>query len=142
MAVSTVPAAKAALVTLIEAALTGVSVTWSAPTDEEDYVAEMVWLGDVEHTDDWGALGRQRIDETYELEIVVQVYQEGDNAQACEERAWVLREGVVTAVRADLTLGGILNKWAGTFPTRMETRPADKGWLAKGTLRLPCRARI
>lgn len=142
MADSTVPAVKAALVTLIDGTTSGVTVTWAAPTDEEDYVAEMIWLGDVEHTDEFGALGGQRIDESYEVEIVVQVYQEGDDAQACEERAWVLRAAVVTAIRADLTLGGILNKWAGTFPTRMETRPADKGWLAKGTLRLPCRARI
>jgi hypothetical protein len=149
VAVSTVPAAKAKLLALFEAstvlgaATPAVTCTWAAPTKDDEYQLDHVWIGDVEQSEEFRVLGQQRIDEEYTVEIVVQAYREGDDEQAVEERAWVLREGVVAAIRADLSLGGILNQWAGTFPTRMEVRPATpSGWLARGTVTLTCRARI
>lgn len=142
MAASKAPAVKAALVTLFDAA-TAATVTWAAPTDEEDYVAEMVWLGDVDQEENFRLLGRQSIDEEFTIDVWIQAIKEGDNPQATEERAWAIREECVTALRSDLTLGGVVNQWIGPFPTRMETRPAgQKQWLAKAQLTLRCRARI
>lgn len=145
MANSTVPAVKAALVSAFSTALTGqgVTVTWAAPSDEEDYVNEMVWLGDTEHDEDFKLLGAQRIDESYTVEVFVQVMKEGDDPQTTEERWWAIRALCVNALRNDLTLGNVVNQWIGPFPTRVETRPAGpKQWLTRGTVSLACRARI
>ena len=145
MANSTVPAVKAALVSTFSTALTGqgVSVTWAAPSDEDDYVNEMVWLGDTDHDEEFRVLGAQRIDESYTVDVQIQTVKEGDNPQATEERWWAIRALCVNALRADLTLGGIVNQWIGPFPTRIETRPAGpKQWLSRGTVSLRCRARI
>jgi hypothetical protein len=145
MADSTVPAVKAYLLAEFQndADLTGVTVKWSAPADGDQYTRDMVWLGDVDQTEVYRAIGQERKDEDYTLEVVVQAYLEGDDPRATEERAWELRAAVAAAIRADLTLGGNLNHWAEMDSTRMTTRPADpKGWLAKGTLQLRCRARI
>lgn len=143
MAVSTVPAVKSALVALFTAALPTVTVTWAAPQNEEDYVNEMVWLGDTRQEEEFRILGAQKIDEQYVIEVHVQALKEGDDPKATEERAWVMREACVAAVRADLDVSNTLNQWAGPFPTRMEVRPAGpKQWLARAVVEITGRARI
>jgi hypothetical protein len=114
MADSTVPAVKAYLLAEFQndADLTGVTVKWSAPADGDQYTRDMVWLGDVDQTEVYRAIGQERKDEDYTLEVVVQAYLEGDDPRATEERAWELRAAVAAAIRADLTLGGNLNHWA------------------------------
>ena len=143
MAISTAPAVKQKILDLLAANtdLNGVTVTWSAPTNDSDYQADNIWLGDVEQEEDFRILGAQRIDETYTIEIFVQAVALGDVEKTAEDRAWVLRDEVVQSLRADLTLGGTVNQWVGPFPTRMETRPLPNGWLSKGRLLLTCRAR-
>ena len=145
MANSTVPAAKAALLSIFATALAGesVDISWAAPSDDEDYTDEMVWLGDVDYEDSFKVLGAQRIDEEYTIPVSIQVVREGDNPQATEERWWALRALCVNALRDDLTLGGVVNQWVGSFPSNNETRPAGpKQWLSRGTVSLTCRARI
>jgi hypothetical protein len=46
---ATAPAAKQAMLTIFAAAagLTGVTLSWDAPTKDSDYTGEMIWLGDV-----------------------------------------------------------------------------------------------
>jgi hypothetical protein len=150
MAVSTVPATKAKLVQLFQAsaslggATPHVRVTWAAPTRDEEYQNDHVWLGRTRQVEEFRTLGAQRIDEEYTIDIVIQAYRSGNDEQAVETRWWVMREAVVAALRADLSLGGTVNGWVGPFPTDdVEPRPAaPKGWLCKGTVSLTCRARI
>jgi len=145
MAVSTAPAAKQKLLDLFNASvdLTGVTRTWAAPTKDEEYTEEHVWLGDVSQTEKWASLGAQKRDEDYTVEVVVQVTRPGDDEITVETRAWQLQAAVTAAVRADVTLAGVLSQWAEVVSTRMETRPAGpSSWLAKGTLLVHCRSRI
>jgi hypothetical protein len=144
MAVSTVPAAKQKILDLLAANgdLAGVTITWAAPTNDSDYQHDNIWLGDVDQEETFRVLGAQKIDEEYRLPIHIQAHKEGDVEKDAEERFWTLREEVIGTLRADLTLGGILNQWAGTFPTRVEVRPTPNGWLARGEVALTCRARI
>lgn len=146
MADSTVPAVKAALLSLLKqsADLTGVTITWAAPVKEEDYTGDMVWLGDVIDTDEeFRRLGAQSVHESYDVAVHFQSYMAGNDPQTTEERAWEIRAAVVNLLRSDLTLGGLINEWIGAFPTHLEVRPANpSGWLAKGTVRIECRATI
>ena len=142
MAASTVPTVKAALITLFTTANPNVPVDWAAPAEDDRYGEDNIWLGDVEQEEDFKVLGRQRIDEEFTLDFWVQTVRQGNDPQDAEEAAWTLREACVTAIRSDLTLGGIVNQWVGPHPTRMEVRPLPNGWLAKGRVALTCRARI
>lgn len=146
MADSTAPAAKAAILSLLNASadLTGVAISWAAPTKEDEYTEDMVWLGDVDpYNQEFVNLGGGKVDEEYDLEITAQAFLSGDDPQTTEERAWELRSAIVEILRADKTLSSTINKWSGPYPGAMTTRPATpNGWLAKTTVRLTCRASI
>ena len=148
MANATPPAVKQKLLDLFNAetgtgeALEGVTITWAAPTNDSDYQADNIWLGDVEQEENFKVLGRQSIDELYTVEIFFQAVALGDVEKTAEDRAWALRAAGISAIRADLTLGQTVNQWVGPSTTRMETRPLPNGWLAKARLVLTCRARI
>lgn len=144
MTYSTIPAAKAQLVTTLQAraGLAGVLVQWGMPA-EVPAERERVYVDDaVRVVREWAVLGRYRLDEAYSLLIVVEVFQEGDAQRACEERMWEIVAEVEHAAVEDLTLAGVL-KW-GAKPGAMEPKclPAADGWLAFVTLRLDCKARI
>jgi hypothetical protein len=78
---STAPAAKAALLTIFAAAagLSGVTLSWDQPTKDSDYTGEMIWLGDVQGSENWSSLGAQRREETYTVGLGVYVEQWGDD---------------------------------------------------------------
>ncbi len=144
MAYSTIPAAKAQLVTTLQArpGLAGVLVSWGVPAKipperERVYVDDAI---DVQRS--WAALGQLRIDESYRLRIHVEVFQAGDDQRACEERMWAIVAEVEQAALNDITLANVL-KW-GAKPGAMDPKcqPAPEGWLAFVTLNLDCSARI
>jgi hypothetical protein len=141
---STVPAVKAALKNAIAARANivtdGVLVVWSEPVDDSDYkdTLEAIWLGNVEQTETWPGLGPRR-DEEYTIGVVIRVFQYGDDEQATEERAWVLRDEVVQAVATDPTLEGLLNLGAEVERTEQRNLPAEKAWLAELVLTVRCR---
>ena len=101
---SAVPAAKAAILTVLTArpGLAGVTLTWAGPTKDEDYVTEMVFLGDSEEQTDWAELGTGRRVEDFTLGLVVYVEQWGDDPQSTETRLRVLWDEVEDALRDDL----------------------------------------
>lgn len=142
MSASTIPSAKAALLGLMQGALTDVRVTWGGPTSEEDTALEMAHLGNVEQTEEWGALGNQRRDEDYDIEVFILVRQSGDDEQATETRAWAIRELLATALRADPTLGGVLSKWAEITATTQDNTPLMDGWFTRLRVTVHCEARI
>lgn len=104
---STIPACKAAVLTILaaRAALADVTRTWAGPTKDEDFVEEMIFLGVTEDTSEFLAYGGPR-EETYSLAITVWVEQWGDNPQETEERAHALWDEVEDALRDDLMLPG------------------------------------
>jgi hypothetical protein len=141
---STVPAVKAALKNAIAAraliVTDKVAVEWSEPVDEADYKdgLEIIYLGNVEQTEQWPGLGARR-DEEFRVGVTVRVYQYGDDEQATEARAWALRDEVVQAVATDATLKGLLNLGAEVERTEQRNLPADKAWVAELSLTVRCR---
>jgi hypothetical protein len=108
MASSTIPAVKAALVSVISAALPTVTVTWGIPRGDKG--REWVMVGDVPGIQRAAALGRQRRAETYTVEIEVSVVRAGiEKPQNVTERAFAILEEIEDALRADERLGGVAN---------------------------------
>lgn len=140
-ATSTVPAAKAALIVAFAAQseLADVTITWGGPTEESDMTDEMVYLGDVEQTEEDRTF--TTTDEDYTIEVVALVRSYGDDEQATEERLWDIREALVEAVKADDTLGGLLvGTGARVERTRQDNQPLTDGWYARARLDVRCRS--
>jgi hypothetical protein len=120
MAASSAPAAKASLITILTAAsgMAGVQIEYSHPG--ASIQQESVFFGRTFLDEVAGALGQQRRNESYALELVVSVAQDGDNAQVCEERCWALVAVVENALRpptgatgaVSANLAGAVNLWA------------------------------
>jgi hypothetical protein len=120
MSASTAPVAKANLLALLTAAsaLTGVQCEWAHPGT--GLQQEAIFFRGVIVDEVAGALGQQRRNESYILETVVSVAQDGDEAQACETRMWALVAAVENVLRPPLgpggavsaNLGGAVNLWA------------------------------
>jgi hypothetical protein len=104
MATSTVPACKAAILTILDAVteLDAVTQSWAGPTKDEDFTGEMIFLGEVTNEDDWVYLGNARRRETYTVALTVWVEQWGDDPQTAEQRAYELWGYVTEALRDDL----------------------------------------
>lgn len=142
MPASTVPAAKSALLALATTALpASVKVARGRPTDESDMASEMFFLGRARQTEEWGQTGSGgRRDEEYDLQAFVHVHKFGDDERATEERAWELRELFVAALRADVTLGGVLSKWCEVTDTDENSTALTDGWMSELQLTIHCEA--
>jgi hypothetical protein len=111
---STVPAVKAALLTLLQArpGLANVLVSWSGPTKDEDFSSpngdvEMVFYGDANSDETWQDLSPQlRRTETYRLGVTVYVERWGDDPQSTEQRVYALWDEVTDTLRDDVAPGG------------------------------------
>lgn len=147
MAASTIPAAKAALLSALQArvALVDVVVAWGLPAKPPQQ-SEAIYVDDaIDVERDWVSLGARRLDERYTLQVRVETIAYGDDSdlrQTVEERMWVLVAEIEQTVRDDLTLGGTLYgttaKPAGVEPL---TFPTDTGWIAHALVRIDCMAR-
>lgn len=132
MSAATAPAVKQAMLALFAAApaLTGVTVTWDGPTKDEDYTGEMIWLGDVEGSEDWATVGGQLRRETYTIGTGVYVEQWGDDPQTVETRLWTVWNAATEALRTDLRSPSSTIKAAGVLQYdaigfRQRTGPAS-----------------
>jgi hypothetical protein len=113
--VSTVPAVKAYLFTALKARseyAQPVLVCYDRPGT---YLPnDIVMVGDVTQTFAplrmVGSGAQGWLDETYQLEIVVESFQGGDDPQAVTERAASLAAVAVDAVRLDPSLGGLVTQ--------------------------------
>jgi len=110
-ATTTIPATKVALLELLQntVSLDGLQIEWARPS-EDALAQEALWFEGTKSTQQPQAIGNQRRDETYVLELVVSVLRDGDDPQACELRMWEIVADVETIVRANTRLGG------GTIP--------------------------
>lgn len=147
MAASTAPEAKRRILTLINAraGLTGVQVSWNAPTESEDLPrsGELIYLGDVKLEGEWRTLGGGRRDENYTIGLTVWVQQDGDNMQATEERSWLILDEVSAALTSDRSLAGLLHNAIEilTATQRVGVASADKTG-SRIDAQIRCRARF
>jgi hypothetical protein len=157
MAYSTIPAAKAQILSVL-AALPGLAsarVQRGLPSGDPPPQHERVYVDKVvDITRDWIMLGRRRLDESYTVLIPVEVFEydsNGDPAHQaiCEDRMWTLIAEIELALIGDLTLGGILHgnteRPSGIKPGGIDeqnTFPATDGWVSHAVLRIDCAARI
>lgn len=107
--VSTVPAVKSALVTLLTSQLPGIQVKYGRPADNQlarecVYVAEAVGNHRIPV---FKGTGRKPREERYSVEVVVAVIQERGEVSVSEARAFELLEAVENVVADDPTLGGV-----------------------------------
>ena len=98
MATSTIPAVKTALLALLVAELDPVQVSWAKPS-QEAIAHESVWFDGADSTQRAEAMGNQRRDETFTLELIVSCIRDGDDAQGLELRMWEIVADVEQLVR-------------------------------------------
>ncbi len=124
MADSILPALQSSLVTLLAgtAGLSGVKVSFGPPPDPEpeEYVAVGIGRDPEEVTRDFrvmmGGAAQNPLDEDYTKRLsVVAQKATGADLQPSYTRAWALAAVVETALRADLTVGGVSQ-----FPMHIE----------------------
>lgn len=134
------PAVKAALLTAFQAAAPLASVTWGHPgVDNAD--GDFAFLDKARVVQDWAALGRQRRDETIEIETVV-LARSAESAQDVEQRAWDLAGLFEQKLRDDPTLGDVC-LWSGvTQAQQANFSDGPQAYLAQIVLTVQARTRI
>lgn len=122
------------------------TVTWGPPTKTEDTnvpTGELVYFAaaPLEVPAESLRLGRTGYNEEFDLQVVVDVWQPGDDEQACEVRADVLYEQVVAMFSegAKTHLNGTVNQLGGWTSTRAVNPYAD-GWRCQITVEQFCKA--
>lgn len=134
------PAVKAALLAAFQAAAPLATVTWGHPgVDNAD--GDFAFLDKARVVQDWAALGRQRRDETIEIEAVV-LARSADTAQGVEQRAWDLAGLLEQKIRDDPTLGDVC-LWCGvTQAAQANFSDGPQAYLAQIVLTVQARTRI
>lgn len=120
------------------------------PPDARISQLERVYIDNaVDIEREWMMIGRKRLDESYTVRVFVEVFQHGDDQQACEDRMWELVALVELAIVGDVTLSGVLNgntnRPSGVIPGGIEDQNSfttDDGWMSHAVLRIDCAARI
>lgn len=134
------PAVKAALLTAFQAAAPLATVTWGHPgVDNAD--GDFAFLDKARVVQDWAALGRQRRDETIEIEAVV-LARSADTARDVEQRAWDLAGLLEQKLRDDPTLGDVC-LWCGvTQAVQANFSDGPQAYIAEIVLTVQARTRI
>lgn len=105
---STIPAAKAALVTMATTALgTQGKVYYGVPTDDRSF-PHMIFRN-VESDDDWSAIGNNAREENYTIEWFLAWQASGGTTQEATEAAFNLLALFDTALLKDPSLGGLVH---------------------------------
>ncbi len=92
---------------------------------------------------EWAGIGQLRIDEAYDMRIVVDVIREGNDRAACRQRFFEVVAEIEQAAVRDITLAGILNWGVKPGPMDPTCIPfSDAAWHANATLNLHCSGRI
>lgn len=151
--VSTAPAVRQYLYDTITAQLTPDPLSKSAsllvcfdepgPNQPDDIVCVGKVSRQLARTAMVGGGGAGWLSETYTVEILIEVYRGGDDAQAVFSRAASLADSIISIVRSDISLGG--NVLSGHPTATTEDVAWDEnhqGRLASYTLEIECFARL
>ena len=142
MATSTVPATIKGLHRLLSEAnypLRQPSVSLGLPRQPE---REMVIIGNVAGEQDYVALGTQRRDEDYTVDLYVSVLWPGYTALEAMGRAWELFAVIESVVRSNLDAGGPGVLWNELKRPLGDVTSEDEGYAYQVTSALRVRARI
>ena len=142
VATSTVPATLKALTELLAAQdypLRQPSVSLGLPRQPE---REMVIVGNVSGDQQWSAIGNQRRDETYTVDLYAVVLWPGYTALEAMERAWEMFAVVETAIRDNVQVGGTGVLWNEIAAPTGDLTVEDEGYAYQVTSALRVRARI
>lgn len=145
MPATTAPAAKAAILTLLQArpALASpVKVTWGGPTENEDTAEEHVHMGRVVGAGEWRTLGAGRRHESYTIELRVTVLKYGDDEQAVEDRSFDLLDEVSAALTTDPYLSGLLYEPAAIEAWEQSNVPMTDQWYSVVVAQIRCNAQF
>lgn len=145
MSSSTIPAAKAAVFTLLTGATYPVPVTtvWGTggpvPTDYN-----RVYLADVLNIARTWVTFPRNLSETYDLQLIVEHFEDGADMQGAETALWGIVAAIETAVRADGTAPymGVLLKPVLPSIDSQQTGAFEQGVLSRVVMHLSCEARI
>jgi limonene-1,2-epoxide hydrolase len=142
MAVSTQPKLKGNLrdALALRPAIKGeVQVSWGFPKSPEK---EFILLGDIrDDGQESAAMGMQRRDERYTLEVIVKVEKNGTDQEATTLRAYALAGEVENTLRADATVGNavLMARVTGVGLVEFD---GDQVRIAVLTVLVGCKARI
>jgi hypothetical protein len=144
---SSAPAVKRALITLFKKELEsqpGVQIAYAHPLS--NIQQEAIYFGRTMESEVAAALGQKRRDEDYELELVVDVVQDGDDAEAAEIRCFELVAILELAVRANPgrsgdAIGDVVNGWVVWKSYEMTPHPEQGQRLAEAVCRIEVKNR-
>lgn len=131
---SSVPAVVTAILATVSTAMTGqVAASGSAVqiADGElgPYVADefVQIIGVSNGRQEWGSIGRQRRNESYEINGMVRAYVGGDDQAYCRSRVYALFALIETAVDNDPSLGSVVNGAIQAAPTDLRMGATEHG---------------
>lgn len=136
MASSASPAAKKKLLELLGASaeLSGVQLSYEHPGTA--IAQESIYFMGTRGGETAAALGRHRRDETFDLELIVDVAIDGDEGQLCEERCWTLVGVVEDLIREHPDMGNTVSGYFVYGGTDMKPYWAPGQRLAEATCTL------
>jgi len=143
MSTTTAPAARGALIAQLQAAsgLSGVMVWDDRPGSDHD-LHENVYVTDIDQQSIWISLGpRLRREETYAIDVEIEVFREGPDAAGVNARVWQIQAAVEAAVMADVTLAGTV-QFALPSTTKKTSQVTQGGHLKKIVMAVEVTARI
>jgi hypothetical protein len=142
---TTVPAVKAKLVALFKAAVSEPTEVWFNRPNEEHQLAENVYVTNVKGARQWSGLGKRRpnqVEENYVVEVEVEVFREGTDAEGTENRLWAIVD-MLEAVLEDPTLGNQEKvQWSLAEHFAQSSEGGTDGWLCRAVLSVAVKARI
>lgn len=141
MATSTATAFRAALITALSArsSLTGVQIGYGMPAGALS--REHMLLGNLTGTQEFRAIGAQHKFEEFEQTMHIGVVREGQQQQACDERAFALMAELEDVLMDDLTVGGTVMT-AELSGYRLEPLASETTREARLTTTITVKARI
>lgn len=141
---TTVPTVKATLLELFKAALYDSTEVWPNRPNEDHQLAENVYIGDVNGSRKFVTLpatGPRSREESYEVQIEVEVFSEGSDGPGTEARMWEIVDAIELMIAQQPRLEG-LSQWAISNRFQQVLVPANDGMLAKYTFGVEVTARI
>lgn len=142
---SSIPAFKAALFTALQARpnLATVQVTYGGPWPMPE--GEWIWLAGVSGQQEAAAIGNQRREERYRLNILIRVTQTGnESAQPTTERCFALFNEIEQTLRADPTQGQSVRESYPTGPIELAEDVTSDGsqWVSELLVTVEARKRV
>lgn len=122
--------------------LSAVQVTFGEPdAHEEQEVVAMLGVGDVD--EESAALGNERREERYRIDVGVKVHDPAGDSRSVDTRCFAYADAVRAVVAANLTLGGTV-RTAHVVSQRSDGAQAAEGggWVCFNLLAIECHARI